>query len=626
MVHSGHRYWMILGAMGLTAVLYQNCSRGFSAKESNSTDSASSDLQTAACLFNGQSIVPGASVTAYSLPNVPTGQSCVSQTRICSDGVLSGTYANTSCIVTPAGDCALGGQDIKNGATATGYTAQQVAPGQSCSSVAATAACNNGVLSATLYPTCTVATAASCQFNGQYITSGTSITAYLAGSVPYGSSCSSELRTCNNGVLSGSFTAATCTAAAAANCRLGATVVDNGESVQVFSTNMVAYGQSCTTVQEPITCNNGVFDFADGSLASNNYYTSCAPASTTSCQLNNQTLKTGDSVSGYLQQAVPVGQTCNKSTATCDNGVITGVPLPTPDPNLPPGFPGKSPGNLYIPLYNTCDVGGCVFEGILVANQTSVTGYTSNIVAHSGSCTSVQTTLTCNNGALTDPSGKAASGLYASCSPAATTSCSFSNWANALATVTVTSGQTITGYASATVLENTTCSSVQENVSCNDGIISLNGVAEAPALTGIFNFYSTCNVGACISGSQTYLDGASISGYTNYFVAYGQSCSSIQSTFTCKNSAVYQGSSVANDFNPTCAAQSSPNCQVNDYSNITVPITIQNGQSYTGFTMGSAGSACANDKVTLTCSEGLISANGGTPVPMLNYEFFSVCK
>src|SRR5688572_22735883 len=45
----------------------------------------------------GGSIVHGASVTAYQASTVPYGSSCVSQTRSCSNGSLSGSYQYQSC-------------------------------------------------------------------------------------------------------------------------------------------------------------------------------------------------------------------------------------------------------------------------------------------------------------------------------------------------------------------------------------------------------------------------------------------------------------------------------------------------------------------------------------------------
>ncbi|MDQ1343700.1 MAG: hypothetical protein QG650_420 [Patescibacteria group bacterium] len=58
-----------------------------------------------------------------------------------------------------------------------------------------------------------VAPLASCAFNGQTVAHGTSVTAYQAASVTVPASCTSETRTCNLGVLSGTYAAASCATA-----------------------------------------------------------------------------------------------------------------------------------------------------------------------------------------------------------------------------------------------------------------------------------------------------------------------------------------------------------------------------------------------------------------------------
>jgi cytochrome c len=60
-----------------------------------------------------------------------------------------------------------------------------------------------------------VAAAASCQFNGQAVASGSSVNAFQAASVPFATTCTSQARTCTNGTLSGSYTFASCSVAAA---------------------------------------------------------------------------------------------------------------------------------------------------------------------------------------------------------------------------------------------------------------------------------------------------------------------------------------------------------------------------------------------------------------------------
>ena len=100
------------------------------------------------------SVVSGSSVTAYNQPSVPYGSSCVSETRTCTSGTLSGSYANQSCVVAGPASCALPW--------------------------------------------------------GGAVASGGSVTAYNQPSVPFGSSCAPQTRTCTNGTLSGSYANQSC--------------------------------------------------------------------------------------------------------------------------------------------------------------------------------------------------------------------------------------------------------------------------------------------------------------------------------------------------------------------------------------------------------------------------------
>ena len=60
----------------------------------------------------------------------------------------------------------------------------------------------------------------TCLFNNQIIQHGESVTWYQSSTVPYGSECVSEIRTCNDGILSGSYEYASCTPESASSCEL----------------------------------------------------------------------------------------------------------------------------------------------------------------------------------------------------------------------------------------------------------------------------------------------------------------------------------------------------------------------------------------------------------------------
>ncbi len=55
-----------------------------------------------ACKFNDTYVKDGTSIIAYREAFVPSGSSCVAETRVCSDGVLSGSYMQKSCRVAPS--------------------------------------------------------------------------------------------------------------------------------------------------------------------------------------------------------------------------------------------------------------------------------------------------------------------------------------------------------------------------------------------------------------------------------------------------------------------------------------------------------------------------------------------
>jgi hypothetical protein len=166
-------------------------------------------LTAKACDFNGNTVLNGSSATAYLTSSVPYGQTCTSQTRTCATGVLSGTYTNSSCSVNPPANCTFNGATVLHGASVNAYATASVAYGQTC--VAQARTCNNGVLSGTYtISSCTVQPPAPCSFNGQTIPSGTSVNAYAVTTVPYGQTCAAQARTCTNGVLSGTNPYSTC--------------------------------------------------------------------------------------------------------------------------------------------------------------------------------------------------------------------------------------------------------------------------------------------------------------------------------------------------------------------------------------------------------------------------------
>ncbi len=161
------------------------------------------------------------------------GQACASNPNLCANGVTSCSTGALQCVDnTPkpsgvscgsnqtcdgSGNCknscmTPSGSIIPHGGTVTLFPSASVACGSTCTPEVRT--CNNGTLSGSATnASCSVA---ACPCNlpwGGSIASGSTITAFQTSSVACGSSCSSEVRTCTNGALSGSFTNQSCSVA-----------------------------------------------------------------------------------------------------------------------------------------------------------------------------------------------------------------------------------------------------------------------------------------------------------------------------------------------------------------------------------------------------------------------------
>jgi len=129
------------------------------------------------CQFNHRELADGDSVMSYQNSAVAYGQICQSQQRLCKAGVLSGNYN---------------------------------------------------------FEKCTVSAPQSCLFNGEQIASGAKVTAYLNSAASFGSLCQSEERTCENGVLSGSYSWGVCKLDAPASCLFNGKTILHGDVVSAY--------------------------------------------------------------------------------------------------------------------------------------------------------------------------------------------------------------------------------------------------------------------------------------------------------------------------------------------------------------------------------------------------------
>ena len=147
----------------------------------------------ASCTFNGNTIASGNSVTAYQSSSVSYGQSCVSQTRTCTNGTLSGSYTYGSCTVDAPASCTFNGVTIPSDNSVTAYSASTAVSPVTCPSISQTRVCSNGVLSGSYtYESCNVdasCTTTSTNSCDMYGTGFLNANGVCSATVPPDSSC-----------------------------------------------------------------------------------------------------------------------------------------------------------------------------------------------------------------------------------------------------------------------------------------------------------------------------------------------------------------------------------------------------------------------------------------------------
>lgn len=102
--------------------------------------------QPLACQFNGMTVPSGQSVTAYLTSTVPAGSICQPQTRVCTNGVLSSAGEFATCSPATPAACLVNGQTVASGSSIVLFKTAVAASG-SCETE--TRVCTNGALSGT---------------------------------------------------------------------------------------------------------------------------------------------------------------------------------------------------------------------------------------------------------------------------------------------------------------------------------------------------------------------------------------------------------------------------------------------------------------------------------------------
>jgi hypothetical protein len=241
----------------------------------------------------------------------------VQQIRTCNNGSLSGSYTfsscsvqsapppppSTSCPVTESASCGAYGQAMWNGNCDKGtYSGWMVKGGQWVT-------CSNSTPPADQQQ-------AACVFNGQSVAHNQSVIAYQSSSVPNGSACVQQTRTCNNGSLSGSYTFSSC-AVQASPPPPPSTSCPVTESASCGDYGQAMWGD---------TCSKGVFE---GWMVKGGQWVTCnstppADQQQASCLLNGQSVAHNQSVIAYQYATVPYGSSCVQETRICNSGSLSG--------------------------------------------------------------------------------------------------------------------------------------------------------------------------------------------------------------------------------------------------------------------------------------------------------------
>jgi hypothetical protein len=223
----------------------------------------------------GATVANGASVTAYQTSSVVAPATCVSQTLTCTNGTLSGTYTNQTCVTTPSSSPDLTAGSVSptsataGASTALSATISNIGTASTGANFpyffqVATAANGGGTVTSLSYvsaPISSLAAGATLQGTSNYtFSSAGTYSARLCvdmanGSLGYGAGAYwANITESNENNNCGAWTTITVTANTSCTAPWGATVA-NGASVTAYQTSSVTSPASC--VSQTRTCTNG---------------------------------------------------------------------------------------------------------------------------------------------------------------------------------------------------------------------------------------------------------------------------------------------------------------------------------------------------------------------------------
>lgn len=388
------------------------------------------------CSFNGEELLHGRSVIAYLNSS---GDNCVSESRVCQNGNLTGSYQFANCTrgTNLKASCLFNGRTIAHNGTVEAFLSSSVHDGETCTKQ--NRRCDDGTLSGTYqYASCQVQNKQSCLFDGRTIVHGASVRAFLNSASPSSQNLcqASQLRTCNDGKLSGNYTFASCTINAPRSCLFDGKTVPHQGSVTAYRHSSVAFGSGgCgTTHRETRTCH-------DGALSGNFQYASCEVGAPAVCRFNGQTIPHNGTVTAFQYSSSPYSNTtrCQSSeTRRCNNGTLSGT--------YQFASCSRNPAR------------SCLFDGKTVPHGGKINGYreSTGLRGQTGACAPIA--KTCTDGTLSNPGAQ-----YGSCTLTNPKSCLFRGR-------TIPHGDSVYAYKAANNGGVGKC--IGEARICNNGVLS----------------------------------------------------------------------------------------------------------------------------------------------------------
>lgn len=187
----------------LTFLTLLGCSQSKSPDSANDSPPTNSSGRT--CLYYGNSVLPGATVSGFLASTAMYNVGCKPVVATC-DGTTGNLTMNPVpfCQVEYYRTCSFKGQTYQPGDMVTGFEKATVPFGETCKTVTSLCSQETGEFSG-VTESCEVLPPVACRLGEVEVPNGESIVAYESISDKLCEEVSSEVRTCSNGVLSGSY-------------------------------------------------------------------------------------------------------------------------------------------------------------------------------------------------------------------------------------------------------------------------------------------------------------------------------------------------------------------------------------------------------------------------------------